>query len=94
MSRSIISNERQCLLCGDTRELHKHHIYGGFGNRKLSEKYGCWVYLCANHHNMSKYGVHFDTELDMELKRLCQKKWEEKYGDREDFIRVFGRNYL
>lgn len=94
MSKSIISNERQCIICHTTLGLHKHHIYGGFGNRKLSERYGCWCYLCGRHHNLSNEGVHFNKKMDDSLKRYCQKKWEEKYGDREDFIRVFGRNYL
>ena len=74
--------------------IHKHHIYEGTGRRKLSDKYGCWVYLCARHHNMSNEGVHFNKDLDLTLKRICQKKWETKYGNRDKFIRVFGRNYM
>ncbi len=93
MSKSIISNEYECLLCGDIRGLHKHHIFQGV-NRQLSEKYGCWVYLCPYHHNMSNYGVHSDKKLDVQLKRIGQKMWEKNYGTREDFIQIFGRNYL
>jgi len=94
MSRSIISNERQCLICHTTIGLHKHHIYGGFGNRKLSERYGCWCYLCGRHHNLSNEGVHFNKKFDDSLKRYCQKRWEELNGTTEDFIRVFGRSWL
>lgn len=43
---------------------------------------------------MSDQGVHFNKGLDMVLKMHCQKRWEELNGTREDFIRVFGRNYL
>ena len=94
MSKSIISNERFCLVCGTTMNLHKHHIYEGVGRRKLSEKYGCWCFLCARHHNMSNEGVHFNKVLNIKLKQQCQKAWEYKYGDREDFIKVFGKSYL
>jgi hypothetical protein len=91
--KSIMNNEKVCVVCGDT-VVHRHHIFYGTGNRKQSERYGCWVYLCPLHHNMSLSGVHFDTELDMKLKKECQEKWEEIYGTREEFIKTFGRNYL
>ena len=92
--KSILSNERECYVCGYTEGLHKHHIFYGRGIRPISEKHGCWVYLCYRHHNMSDYGVHFNHLLDMELKQTCQKKWEKRNGTREDFIRTFGRSYL
>lgn len=44
---------------------------------------------------MSDDGVHFDKRLDLELKQLGQQKAMEYYGwSIEDFIRIFGRNYL
>lgn len=92
--KSIISNEKYCLICGTAFNIHKHHVFEGTGRRKKSEKYGCWIYLCAKHHNMSNEGIHFNKELDLSIKKMCQKKWEEAYGSREDFIRVFGKNYL
>ena len=91
--RSIVNNERQCLVCGSTYNLHKHHIFFGSANRKLSEKYGCWCYLCARHHNMSNEGVHFNKPLDTKLKEYTQKKFNEVYPDL-DFMRIFGKNYL
>ena len=94
MSKSIISNEKECVVCKTTRNLHKHHIFYGTGLRSMSEHFGCWCYLCATHHNMSDHGVHFNKELDNNLKILCQQKWEEKYGNREEFIQTFGRSYI
>ena len=94
MSDSIISNEPCCLICGTTKDLHKHHIFFGRANRPLSEKYGCWCYLCARHHNMSSFGVHNNRQLDLKLKKQCQEVWENVYGTHEDFMRIFGRNYL
>ena len=94
MSKSILSNEKVCFICGYTKDIHKHHIFYGTANRKLSEKYGCWCYLCAVHHNLSNMGVHFNRDLDLKVKRLCQQKWEAEYGDRIKFIAVFGKSYL
>ena len=94
MSKSIISNERECVICGSTYNLHRHHIYGGVGRRDLSERWGCWCYLCARHHNMSDASVHFNRQLDFRLKQECQKRWEVEHGTREEFVRTFGRNYL
>ena len=92
MAKSIIQDIKECYVCGTTLDLHKHHIYEGIANRKKSEKYGCWCYLCGKHHNMSKYGVHFDKALGRNLKEECQKAFERKYN--EDFIKVFGKSYL
>lgn len=92
MSKSIISNERECLVCKTPYNLHKHHIYEGTANRKKSEKYGCWCYLCAKHHNLSNEGVHFNKALDKKLKKYAQSKFEETYPEL-DFMKIFGRNY-
>lgn len=90
---SIIQTNKVCWVCGVQYELHSHHILYGTANRKLSEKYGLKVWLCARHHNMSNNGVHSNKELDFKLKRLAQKKFEETHT-RDDFIKTFGRNYL
>ena len=92
--KSIISNEKECNVCGYTRDIHKHHIFFNTANRKISERQGCWCYLCARHHNMSDEGIHFNKELDTKIKRLCQEKWEEINGTRDEFIRTFGKSYL
>lgn len=91
--RSIISNERQCLICEMPYNLHKHHIFYGASRRQTSEKYGCWCYLCARHHNMSNDGVHFNSALDRKLKAFAQKRFIEVYPGL-DFLQIFGKNYL
>lgn len=95
MSKSIMSNERECYICGTQQNLHRHHIYPGNGRRQISEREGCWCYLCFSHHNGSSHGVHFDKELDMQLRKECERKWMEKNdATAEDFIRIFGINYI
>lgn len=32
--------------------------------------------------------------LDLKLKRMAQRYYENHYGSREDFIKEFGKNYL
>ena len=90
--KSIVNNDRHCFKCNTTYNLHKHHIYEG-KNRKNSEKYGLWVYLCGKHHNLSNEGVHFCKQFDIELKKLGQEAFEREYQDL-DFISIFRRNYL
>ena len=90
--KSILSNTKECFVC-HCPTVHKHHIYEGRGRRKLSEKYGCWIYLCPAHHT-GPAGIHFDHDYDRFIKRICQEKWEKRFGSREDFIKVFNRSYL
>ena len=94
MSESILSTERQCYVCGSVYPLHRHHVFFGEGNRDLSEAWGCWVYLCPQHHTMSNYSAHLNRQLDLDLKRACQTKLEENGWTRERFIRTFGKNYI
>ena len=94
MAKSIISNLRRCYVCGNTIGIHKHHIYGG-ANRQISEREGCWVYLCGPHHNLSSAGIHFDPKFNLEMKEMCQNIWMEKNGKTpEDFRALFGKSYV
>lgn len=89
---SIIQKEKRCIVCHTLRDLHKHHVYYG-PLRNVSEKNGFTVWLCGRHHNLSNNGVHFNRELDLEIKRLGQQEYEKTHC-REEFIRLIGRNYL
>ena len=90
--KSILQNDKACWYTGTTHDLHKHHIFGG-SNRKHSEKYGLWVWLHPDLHNMSDAGVHYDKTKDIELKQIAQTAFEAKYS-REEFMRIFGRSWL
>lgn len=91
--KSILQDEKECWVCHTTQGLHLHHIYPG-SNRKISDKNGFTCYLCGYHHNLSNNGVHFNRELDLELKRACQAKYESMGHTREDFMKIIGRNFL
>lgn len=93
--KSIITDRKECYVCGTTYNLHEHHIFEGTGKRKISEREGLKLWLCGRHHNLSKEGVHFNKELDKELKVLGETKWcEINNKTPEDFIKIIGRNYL
>lgn len=73
---------------------HKHHIFFG-SNRKNSEKYGLFVFLRPELHNLTDKGVHFNKEFDLYLKKIGQQSAMDFYGwTIEQFISVFGKNYL
>lgn len=92
--KSIIQSEKVCYITGEEYNLHKHHVFNG-ANRKLSEKYGLVIYLRADWHNMEKYSIHMDAALDRRIKAEVQQIAMEHYGwSVDDFIRIFGKNYL
>lgn len=91
--KSILQEEKRCYVTGDTTGLHRHHIYFGNGRREISEQNGFWVWLRWDLHNGKQYGVHFNRDLDLKLKRACQQEYE-KTHTRQAFVELIGRNYL
>lgn len=90
--KSVFTEDLEhCYLCGKPRE-HLHEIIYG-KNRINSIKYNFVIPLCANHHT-GKDGIHFNKDLDLYYKRLCQIYFENNIGNRIEFIKIFGRNYL
>lgn len=93
-NKSILQSDMsRCYVCGKEGHLHIHEVFYGTANRKKSIQYGCYVALCPEHHNRSSWGVHFNKTLDLRLKRECQKAFEGERGH-DEFMRIFGRNYL
>ena len=89
--KSIIQTQKECFITGLQTGLHLHHCLHGSSNRKLSDKYGLTVWLNNEIHRQVHNG---NTELDLLLKRTAQRKFEEKCGSREEFMKIFGKNYL
>lgn len=91
--KSIIQDTKECFLTQRRNNLHSHHIFHGSYKRKMSEKYGLKIWLTAElHENLhGKNGSSFD----LKLKQMAQTKAMEHYNwSIEDFIRIFGKNYL
>lgn len=89
---NLLQDKKQCYITGQVINLHRHHVFQG-SRRKASEKWGCWIWLTAEMHNMSNKGVHFNRELDMRIKQDMQRAFEVKHGH-DKFMEVFGKNYL
>lgn len=94
----MMLENRYCWLCGKNGTgdpLERHHIFGG-PNRKMSEKYGLVVYLCGNScHRLGKKAVHVCADTRIALRKYGQKKAMEENGwTREDFRKIFGKNYM
>ena len=91
--RSIIQKEKECYLCGSTLNLECHHVLFGRGLRPIADKLGLKVWLCPLHHRHSTEGVHGNRTLDLKLKQIAQKKYEETHT-RSEWMERIKRNYL
>ena len=94
MKKLILQQNKECFFCGKTTGLHHHEVFYG-NNRQKSMDWGCQVWLCGAHHNLTDKGVHgtHGHEKDLILKKYAQKVFEEEYGH-EQFMKVFKKNYL
>lgn len=91
-----MTDKKECHVCGDQRELERHHCLHGTSNRQKAEQDGLWVWLCPECHR-GRWGVHgYDGyELSLSLKREAEAKWLEHYGKTvEDWIDRYGKNFL
>lgn len=82
-----------CYFTG-TSPVERHHIFGGNPNRKNSEKYGFVLPLSPQMHPNGVYAGKDAVVIDLKLKKMAQKYFEDHYGNREDFRRIFGKSYL
>ena len=94
--KSIIQSKKECFICkvnygvSTTNELHEHHIF----EDTASEKYCLNIWLCHRHPTTNpRYSVRYQKQLDLELKQLAQKKFEETHS-RKEFIEHFIKSYL
>lgn len=103
--KSILQDRKECYLCRlmmqkqgqeeslPAEGLHSHHIFGGTANRRQSERYGLKVWLCLGHHESGPEAVHQKRTVDLSLKGIGQRKFEET-RTRAEFIRIFGKSWL
>lgn len=89
---------KSCFLCGRNGRgdrLERHHIFGG-ARRPLSEKYGLVVYLCGERcHRTGEYSCHKNAEIAAYLHKYGQEKaMKENNWTVEQFVEVFGKNYI
>lgn len=87
---SVFSEDTEkCYLCGSTYKLTWHEIYSG-KNRQNSMRYGLCLRLCLNCHSKEQE----DSQFNDYWHKQGQLYWEKNIGSREEFIKVFRRNYI
>jgi hypothetical protein len=92
MGKSIMQADRACYFCGRMTGLERHHVFAGTANKKISETYGLWVWLCRNCHT-GKNGAQYDKENNLKLKQDAQMAFQKYYG-RKVWMQIIRKNYL
>ena len=77
--------------CSTSGVIDRHEIFYGDAYRWKSIKYSLWVNLCRHCHDKVHFGK--DHSLDLKLKELGQRKFEEIYGH-DKFKEEFDKNWL
>lgn len=86
---SVFTNDLDhCIICKRKKD-HLHEIFFG-SNRQKSMQYGFVIPLCYECHAE----IHRNKEWQEYWHIKGQEYWEENTGSREEFIKVFGKNYL
>lgn len=89
-NKSVIqSNNDYCYVCGKPQPNDEHHIFNG-PNRKKSDQDGMIIYV----HRTCHTWLHNHPISNLTFKRRAQKIWELKNGNREDFIKRYGKSYI
>ncbi len=85
---SIITKDlKHCYICKQEK-WDLHEIFGG-RNRQSSMKYGLVIPVCRKCHEM----IQKNKTLMQRLHEVGRKLFE-KYYKNENFIEIFGKNYL
>ena len=71
------------------------NVFMGNKQRSIAEHYGAVMYLCPECHTEGKASVHRNRVVRLWTQEIMQKKlMEENDWTVQDFINIFGRNYL
>ena len=92
---SVFTDDMEHCYFTGTTYCHRHHIFYG-PYRSKSEEYGFVIPIACYLHENEADSVHGNPNqgLDLKLKQMAQQYFEEHYGTREEFIRIFGKNRL
>ena len=82
------AEDGRCWLCGAVTDTARHELFRG-KNRQNSKREGLWMPLCPRCHRLAH-----THEYEEELHRIGQTIFMSTGRTREDFMEIFGRNYL
>lgn len=88
----FITEPGVCYCCNRETDTVRHEVLGG-ANRQLSKYWGLWINVCPYCHNLDKESIHLDPERWEFLKPRAQKLFKRAFPE-EDFLAIFGKNYL
>lgn len=92
--KSVFTDDMDHCIFTGSPVVERHHIFGG-ASRKYSETFGYVVPLRPDYHpNGTQATEYAMTEIDMQLKQMAQRHFEENHGSREEFVLYFGKSYL
>ncbi len=63
MRKSILQDRKECFCCGTTLNLERHHVIHGTAGRKIADRLGLTIWLCAEHHR-GAYSPHQRHDVD------------------------------
>ena len=86
---SVFYELNACCYCGSIYQLTKHEIFEG-RNRQNSMKHGFVLPLCLKCHKE----LQEDADFIDKWKKKAQEYFENNIGTREEFLKIFRRNYL
>ena len=92
---SVLTNDMDVCMFTGQWGVERHHVFSHTSNeRKLCEKYGFIAPVIPRLHPNGVHRGEGASEVDIQLRIMCQEYYEEHYGTRDDFRREFGKSYL
>lgn len=93
---SIFTDDMERCIFTGSPYVERHHVFPGVANRPKCEKYG---FIAPLRHDLHPNGARFNPtpnnrKIDPYLRRKCQEWYEKNIGNREDFIKEFGKSWL
>lgn len=83
----ITENLDKCFICGAKKE-ELHEVFEG-KNRQMSMKYGLVIPICRKCHK----SIPNNKTLREKIHKVGQKAFKNRYKN-ENFMKIFGKNYL
>lgn len=91
--RSVFTDDMDhCYFTGSSI-VERHHIFGG-ACRTYSEEDGFVIPLSPQLHPNGVQANKDAHDIDLHLKQMAQKYFEEHYGSREEFRKRYRKSYL
>ncbi len=93
MRKGIVEDMEHCYVCG-TNQVEMHHCINGRGQRSIADQYNLVIPLCPEHHRNGSYSPHRNAEINSQYAKISQAYFEQNIGNREDFMKLFGRSWI